>query len=151
MDIVSKEKRAAMMRAVRRKDTGPEMLLRRALHRAGFRFRLHYRNLPGTPDIVLPSRRTVIFVHGCFWHRHHGCSRTTTPATRTEFWTTKFRGNIRRDRRVQKALKKLGWRVIVVWECEVRTLRAARLLVARFSRKLRKKTRARKKTQVNRV
>ena|ERR1700730_5324899 len=112
MDIVSKEKRASMMASVRQQDTRPEILLRQALHRSGLRFRLHRRDLPGTPDIVLPAHRTVIFVHGCFWHRHEGCRRATLPATKTEFWADKFSKNVERDRKVQASLSKLGWRVI---------------------------------------
>ena len=139
MDIVSREKRASMMASVRQRDTRPEILLRQALHRSGLRFRLHRRDLPGTPDIVLPGRRTVIFVHGCFWHRHEGCRRSTLPATKTEFWTDKFFKNVERDRRVQASLRRLGWRVFVVWECQLLTPERARHLAKSFSRVLRRK------------
>jgi len=100
------------------KDTKPEILVRRALHRLGFRFRLHRRDLPGRPDIILPKRRTAIFVHGCFWHRHPGCRRTTTPKTREAFWRSKFDANISRDRKATEALEQAGWKVLVLWECE---------------------------------
>ena len=129
-----------MMAAVRQKDTGPEILLRQALHRLGLRFRLHRRDLPGTPDIVFPARRSVIFVHGCFWHRHAGCRRATLPATRTEFWTDKFSKNVERDRKVQKTLKKMGWRVFVIWECQLLTSESTRVIAKSISRILRKKS-----------
>ena len=99
-------------------DTSPELAVRRLLHRLGYRFRLHRRSLPGTPDICFPGRKKAIFVHGCFWHRHEGCPRTTTPATRTSFWNDKFRKNVERDRASLKALRELGWSVMVVWQCE---------------------------------
>ena len=103
-------------------DTLPELAVRRLLHRLGYRFRLHRRSLPGTPDICFPGRKKAIFVHGCFWHRHEGCRRTTTPATRTSFWNDKFRKNVERDRANLKALRELGWSVMVVWECEIAKL-----------------------------
>lgn len=107
------------MSRIRSKDTKPELCLRSLLHRAGFRYRLHSTKLPGRPDLVLPKFRSVIFVHGCFWHRHPGCGRATTPSTRTDFWMTKFRGTVERDKRIKKELKQQGWRVITVWECEL--------------------------------
>lgn len=119
-DRLSPEARSENMRRVRGKDTAPEMLVRRALHAMGLRFRLHRADLPGRPDIVLPKWRTVIFVHGCFWHRHQGCPRATTPATRQEFWKAKFARTVLRDAEQQAALKALGWRVEVIWECEAR-------------------------------
>lgn len=119
MDHLSVEKRSWNMSRIRSKDTIPEMHVRSALHRAGYRFRLHVKDLPGKPDIVLPKHKTVIFVHGCFWHRHKGCSRATTPSTNQEYWQQKFKRNVERDKREQAELKKLGWKVIVVWECEV--------------------------------
>lgn len=108
------------MSGIRRKDTKPEMTVRKALFAAGFRFRLHRRDLPGAPDVVLPSRRIAIFVHGCFWHRHEGCRLAAVPSTRPEFWTTKLEGNALRDRRNIERLRGLGWRVLVVWECAIR-------------------------------
>ena len=110
--------RSALMARVGPKDSKPEMAIRRLLHRLGYRYRLHRRDLPGTPDICFPSRRKAIFVHGCFWHRHEGCRRTTTPKTRAAFWKEKFRQNVARDQRKMAALRGLGWNVLVVWECE---------------------------------
>lgn len=112
--------RSEIMRSVKSKNTTPELLIRSMLHRLGFRFRLHRKDLPGSPDVVLPRYRTVIFVHGCFWHRHPGCRLTTTPKSRQSYWLPKFQGNVERDRRNIEALQKLGWQVIVVWECEIR-------------------------------
>lgn len=111
-------KRSALMARVRQKDTGPELVVRRCLHRLGFRFRLHRRDLPGTPDIVFPGRKKAIFVHGCFWHRHEGCKKATTPKTRVAFWTEKFEANKERDRRKLLQLDARGWDCLVVWECE---------------------------------
>lgn len=108
------------MRAVGRKDTAPELLVRSVLHRLGLRFRVHGKTLPGTPDIVLKKHRAVVFVHGCFWHRHKGCRRATTPVVRAEFWGNKFAGNVARDARVSSALRKMGWRVVVIWECQTK-------------------------------
>ncbi len=107
------------MSGIGAKDTKPELALRRALHARGYRYRLHDKRLPGKPDIVLPRYKAVIFVHGCFWHRHPNCRYATTPATRPEFWAKKFRGNVERDKRNQAALTDLGWRVAVVWECRI--------------------------------
>jgi DNA mismatch endonuclease (patch repair protein) len=119
-DIVDQATRSRMMSGIRGRDTKPEMVVRRALHAAGLRYRLHVRDLPGRPDIVLPGRRTAVFVHGCFWHRHPGCRLAATPSTRPEFWQAKFEGNVRRDRQSSEALKAQGWAVVVVWECETR-------------------------------
>ena len=118
-DTLSQERRSWNMSRVRSKDTKPEILVRSLLHRNGFRFRLHKKGLPGKPDIVLARHRTVIFVHGCFWHRHKGCPDSTTPKTKTAFWENKFKENTERDKRTTSALRDLGWNVIVVWECEV--------------------------------
>jgi DNA mismatch endonuclease (patch repair protein) len=118
MDRLTREDRSRLMAAVRGKDTTPERVVRSLLHRLGIRFRLHRRDLPGRPDVVLVSRRIAIFVHGCFWHRHAGCRRTTTPAANREFWLAKFRANRARDRRNESALVKVGWKVIILWECE---------------------------------
>ena len=100
------------------KNTKPELLVRSLLHRLGFRFRLHRKDLPGKPDIVLPKHKTVIEVRGCFWHRHQGCKDASTPKTNTEFWETKFLNTVNRDKNNIKQLKKTGWNTIVVWECE---------------------------------
>ena len=106
------------MAKVRSKDTAPELHVRRIAHALGYRFRLHRRDLPGSPDLVFPGRKAVIFVHGCYWHRHEGCRRTTTPKTRAEFWQAKFDANVRRDARDIARLEQQGWRTMVVWECE---------------------------------
>ncbi len=117
-DKLSPEARSANMARIRGRDTGPEIAVRKALHAAGFRFRLHRRDLPGKPDIVLPKHRTAVFVHGCFWHRHEGCRNATSPGTRTEFWQAKFAANVARDARNTAALEAAGWKVVVIWECE---------------------------------
>jgi len=108
------------MAGFRSKDTKPEMLVRRALHRLGYRFRLHRRDLPGKPDIVLPKYRTVILVHGCFWHQHEDCRDARMPRTRQDYWAEKFRRNRERDEQNSVALAALGWRVAVIWECDAR-------------------------------
>ena len=113
-------------------DTVPELTVRRLLHRLGYRFRLHRRSLPGTPDICFPGRRKVIFVHGCFWHRHEGCRRTTTPMTRRSFWNDKFQKNMARDRTNLRDLNQLGWSVMVVWECETADLEELAPRLAEF-------------------
>src|ERR1044072_176233 len=118
VDVVDKVTRSRMMSGIRGKDTKPELALRRALHRLGFRFRLH-TPLPGRPDIVLPKHRTVVLVHGCFWDRHKRCTFATTPASTVAFWKEKFKQTIIRDRRNVKQLLKEGWRVAVVWECHI--------------------------------
>lgn len=120
MDRLTAVERSALMSRVAQANTKPEKRVRQLLHRNGFRFRLHRRDMPGTPDIVLPSRRTAIFVHGCFWHRHAGCRRATTPATNPERWRLKFERNVARDAAACEALNALGWCVLVVWECELR-------------------------------
>lgn len=119
-DIVPTEKRSEMMAGIRGKDTKPEMRVRKALFAGGYRYRLHRNDLPGTPDIVLPGRRVAIFVNGCFWHGHAGCSLAKLPGTRTEFWKEKFESNRQRDRVAAEALRVAGWRVLVVWECFTR-------------------------------
>ena len=111
-------KRSALMARVRGKHSKPEIIVRRAAHGLGYRFRLHCRNLPGTPDLVFPRLRKAILVHGCFWHRHRGCHRTTTPKTRAAYWQDRFDDNVQRDKRICKRLKAEGWDVLVVWECE---------------------------------
>lgn len=120
--LTSDPVRSKIMRSVRRRDTAPELAVRRALHRLGFRFRLQRKDLPGTPDIVLPGLKTAIFVHGCFWHRHVDCSRATMPRSRADFWSQKFEANVTRDRRNEAALSQIGWRIITIWECEARNV-----------------------------
>ncbi|MCW5771474.1 MAG: DNA mismatch endonuclease Vsr [Rhodospirillaceae bacterium] len=120
------------MRAIRSTNTRPEMAVRSLLHKAGYRFRVHSPLLPGRPDIVFWSRRKAVFVHGCFWHRHSGCSNAGAPRTRPEYWKAKFRQNTKRDRQNLVALARLGWRVLVVWECEVRSGDRLDLKLAKF-------------------
>src|SRR5690606_3727417 len=125
--VVDQATRSRMMSGIRGRDTKPEIAVRRYLHAAGLRFRLSPRNLPGRPDIVLPKHNAVVFVHGCFWHRHLGCKYTTNPATRPAFWKRKFAENVARDQRVQLQLKEAGWRVFVVWDCELTPRKLAAL------------------------
>jgi DNA mismatch endonuclease (patch repair protein) len=119
-DTLTPDRRSWNMSRIRGKDTRPELALRSLLHRSGYRFRLHDRSLPGRPDIVMPKYRTAIFVNGCFWHRHQDCRLAYTPGSRTEFWAGKFAATVERDSRNAEALKRLGWKVITVWECELR-------------------------------
>ena len=120
-DVFSTSKRSEVMSRIRGKDTTPELQVRSIVHRLGYRFRLHARDLPGSPDLVLPRLATVIFVHGCFWHRHRGCRYATTPKSRRAFWQAKFDANVARDTRVSARLRRLGWSVLTVWECQLRT------------------------------
>jgi DNA mismatch endonuclease, patch repair protein len=119
MDVFSRNKRSEIMSRVSGKNTKPEITVRSLLHNLGFRFRLHRKDLPGKPDITLPKYKKVIFVHGCFWHGHAGCSRAKRPSTNEEFWREKLDKNIERDKATVKALKELGWDVLTVWTCEV--------------------------------
>lgn len=125
-----KEIRSRIMRSVRRENTKPEVRVRKILHSLGYRFRLHVKYLPGSPDIVLPKYRLVIFVHGCFWHRHAGCRYASTPSTRTDYWLPKFQKNIERDMRLEQELVDLGWRVSIIWECETKNLESLRAHIA---------------------
>ena len=119
MDIVDRATRSRMMSGIRGRNTQPEVQVRRFLSAAGFRYRLHVRGLPGRPDIVLHKYRTVILIHGCFWHQHRGCNLAYMPKSNRSFWRTKLRGNAARDIANGKALKALGWRVVTVWECQL--------------------------------
>jgi DNA mismatch endonuclease (patch repair protein) len=119
-DRLSPEARSANMSKVGNKNTKPELLVRRVLHRAGYRFRLHRGDLPGSPDVVLPRWRTAVFVNGCFWHGHEGCRRSKLPSTRTEFWQTKVERNRERDGIAKEGLEKLGYKVVTLWECELK-------------------------------
>ena len=121
MDRLSQDRRSWNMGQIRGTDTKPEIIVRSYLHREGLRFRLHERRLPGRPDIVLKKYRAVVFVHGCFWHRHPGCKYAYTPKSRVDFWAKKFADNVRRDAYVIEQLQALAWRTFVVWECQVET------------------------------
>lgn len=123
-DVVDVATRSRMMSGIRGKDTKPEMVVRRYLHQSGFRYRLHVRDLPGRPDIVLPKFNAVVDVRGCFWHQHAGCRYAATPKSNRSFWQDKLASNVRRDRTSEEALSALGWRVFVVWECEIREQRS---------------------------
>lgn len=120
VDSISKKHRSWNMGRIKSKDTSPEKIVRSLLHKMGYRFRLHRKNLPGKPDIVLTKYKAVIEVRGCFWHRHKNCKETTTPKSNTEFWLEKFRKNVERDKKNKLKLKELGWKVIVIWECETK-------------------------------
>ena len=116
------EQRSRNMSAIKSKNTKPEIKVRKVLHSMGYRFRLHSKDLPGSPDIVLPKYKTVIFVHGCFWHRHENCKYASTPKTRKEFWNKKFTENKKRDLEIQEKIKILDWRSVVIWECETKNI-----------------------------
>ncbi len=134
MDNLSAEQRSTLMSRIRGSGTKPEKTVRSLLHKMGFRFRLHVKELPGTPDIVLPKYKTVIFVHGCFWHQHSGCKRKFTPKSNAEFWSEKLRRNVIRDRGVLESLQNMGWKTINVWECELKDSSA---LLERLQREFR--------------
>jgi DNA mismatch endonuclease (patch repair protein) len=119
-DVHTKAQRSYNMSRIRSKNTKPEMLVRSYLHKQGFRFRLHDKKLPGKPDIVLAKYKTVIFVHGCFWHGHKGCKYFVVPKTKTKWWLEKINGNILRDKKAQRELKKRGWKIINIWECYIK-------------------------------
>lgn len=119
-DIHSKETRSYNMSRIKSKDTKPELLVRKFLHKNGFRYRLHVKDLPGKPDIVLPKYKTIIFIHGCFWHGHEGCTKASLPKTRTEWWTDKICKNAANDQKSEVALSKSGWKIITIWQCELK-------------------------------
>lgn len=124
--------RRRIMSAVGGRDTKPEMIVRRLLFSMNYRYRLHRKDLPGRPDIVFARRRKAIFVHGCFWHRHEGCGKATSPKTRSDFWTEKFERNVERDRRAEERLAEMGWTSLVVWECETRATKALAVTLRAF-------------------
>ena len=132
MDTVTPERRSEIMSRVPNQGTRPEMTVRRLVHRLGYRYRLHNTQLPGRPDLVFASRRRVIFVHGCFWHRHPGCRLARIPKSRVDFWRAKLDGNRNRDLLTQRALDELGWRSLVVWECELNDLDSVAMRVTGF-------------------
>lgn len=122
MDSLSRDKRSWNMSRIKNRDTKPEIIVRSILHRKGYRFRLHRKDLPGNPDIVLPRYKTIIFVHGCFWHRHAGCKFAYQPRSRMEFWQAKFENNVSRDAKVQGRLAEIGWNVHTIWECQTKNV-----------------------------
>lgn len=131
-DRLTPERRSYLMSRVRGKNTTPELRVRKLAHALGYRFRLHRRDLPGKPDLVFPRLHKIIFVHGCFWHRHEGCRLATHSKSRTEFWEAKFERNVERDRRVRAELRALGWDVLVIWECETRESDTLEDILRRF-------------------
>ena len=137
MDRLTREQRSRNMASIGARDTLPELRVRSSLHRAGFRFRLHRKSLPGRPDIVLSKYKAVVFVHGCFWHRHAGCRNATMPSSNRAFWLTKLTANKMRDRRNARALRAMGWRVYVVWECETKRDDRLGKCIRRVSRRIR--------------
>ena len=132
MDVFTKAKRSRIMARVKGKDTKPELVVRSLLHKMGYRFRLHRRDLPGNPDLVLPRHRKVVFIHGCFWHGHGGCPRSRRPTTNIEFWNEKLDKNIQRDKRNILELEALGWRSLIIWTCEIKDIEGLRLKLQRF-------------------
>jgi DNA mismatch endonuclease (patch repair protein) len=134
MDVFTRAKRSEVMSRIRARDTKPELAVRSILHKMGYRFRINRKDLPGKPDIILPRHQTVIFVHGCFWHRHKRCKFAYTPKSRMKFWADKFDSNVKRDLKVRRQLIKLDWHVLTVWECE---LRSEEKLTARLKTELR--------------
>lgn len=131
-DTLSPQERSKRMSLIRGTGSAPEMKLRRLVHRMGFRYRLHVKELPGKPDLVFPSRCAVIFMHGCFWHRHKGCKLARLPKSKLEFWKPKLEANTKRDLHNQRQLKALGWRVLVVWECEMADTERVSAIVREF-------------------
>lgn len=132
MDTLTQEERSERMSRVKAKDTKPEMAVRSLVHRLGFRYRLHDHNLPGTPDLVFTRTMRLVFVHGCFWHRHKGCALARMPKTRVAFWKRKLEGNRKRDSRNQNKLRKEGWRLLVIWDCQLKDVAAVTRTVKRF-------------------
>ena len=132
MDSLNREERSAQMALVRAKNTRPELAVRRLIHSLGYRYRLHGKGLPGKPDLVFTSRGAIIFVHGCFWHRHSGCALARLPKSRLEFWAAKLNANRIRDQQNERKLRALGWRVMVIWECQIANVERLAARVGRF-------------------
>jgi DNA mismatch endonuclease (patch repair protein) len=132
VDTVSRERRSEIMARVRGKDTRPELLVRRLIFAMGYRYRLHAKELPGRPDIVFRKRGKAILVHGCFWHRHARCALARLPKSRAEFWLPKLEGNRERDARNKRALARMGWKVMTIWECEIKGTKVLRERIRRF-------------------
>jgi DNA mismatch endonuclease (patch repair protein) len=135
-DTLSPKERSERMSRIRGKGSNPEMRLRRLVHGLGFRYRLHVKELPGKPDLVFPARRAVIFMHGCFWHRHEGCRLARLPKSKLDFWMAKLEANRQRDLIHQRQLLDLGWRVLVIWECELSDIEHVSQIIKKFLRKL---------------
>jgi DNA mismatch endonuclease (patch repair protein) len=135
-DVVDKATRSRMMAGIRGKNTKPELLVRKFLHACGLRFRLNVKDLPGKPDLVFSKYKVVVFVHGCFWHHHDGCKYATIPSSRTDFWVNKLSDNVVRDEYQTAALEGLGWRVLVVWECELRNEKKLETLYSKITGKI---------------
>ena len=133
MDRLTPERRSRLMSRIRAQNTKPEMTVRRVAHSMGLRFRVHKNNLPGRPDIIFPKHRAVVFVHGCFWHRHPGCKKATIPKSNVAFWSEKFRRNTERDHLDIKRLRDAGWKVAVVWECQLTELEGVREALRRIT------------------
>lgn len=131
-DTLSRKERSERMARIGPKNSSPEMRLRRLVHRMGYRYRLHVGTLPGSPDLVFPSRKCVIFMHGCFWHRHPGCRLARLPKSRLDFWRTKLEANRSRDLQNQAALRKLGWRILIIWECQLADVDRVEVVVRDF-------------------
>ena len=136
MDIISEERRSWNMSRIKGKDTKPELVVRSILHKMGYRFRLHKKELPGKPDIVLPKYKAVIFVHGCFWHRHKGCKYAYNPKSRVSFWKNKFAETVKRDKQHLKQLKENGWEVFIVWECETKDMDKLKKIINKISQEI---------------
>jgi DNA mismatch endonuclease (patch repair protein) len=134
VDVLTPEQRQWCMARVKSKNTAPEIIVRRTLHALGYRFRLHRKDLPGSPDIVISKQRVVVFVHGCFWHGHARCHRANRPASNVDFWNEKLDANIRRDRITRHKLREMGWRILVVWECQARGTGLERRLASMLRR-----------------
>jgi DNA mismatch endonuclease (patch repair protein) len=134
VDFLNRHDRSALMARVKQKNTGPEILIRKSLHRLGYRYRLHSKTLPGRPDLVFPKRRKVIFVHGCFWHSHCKCKLATVPKTNTAYWVPKLAGNAKRDIQKTRQLRKQGWGVITVWQCQLNNIVKVITRLERFLR-----------------
>ena len=132
MDTLSPKERSERMSLIRGTGSAPEMKLRRLVHRMGFRYRLHVKELPGKPDLVFPARNAIIFMHGCFWHRHEGCSLARLPKSKLEFWKPKLESNKERDIRNQRQLESLGWRVLIIWECEMADVERVSTIIREF-------------------
>ncbi len=132
MDHVTPHKRSKIMAAVRSKDTKPEMMIRRLVYSMGYRYKLHSDALPGKPDLVFSSKKKVVFVHGCFWHGHNGCNKAQLPKSRTDFWQDKIENNVRRDKRVKRALNRKGWRYLIIWQCQINNLEKVKAKIYTF-------------------